>query len=184
MNQGRQSEEVVPGLAEAIERRRIERGLTPGAFAEAAGVTPQGLVPLRKGYRRRYREKLKIGVCEALGWTADSIDLLLEGRLPVGATEYGVVLRGLNDGGFATRGEIQRLDEQIRELRGLLGSAIVIDLDQLDIVASPEDGGTLRFAGEFPVHETGAEVVYLLKGSRARVDELSRRLRGEHADRD
>jgi hypothetical protein len=76
------SEEVVPGMAEAIEARRMELGLSPGELAARAGVTPEGLMPLRKGFRRSYRDKLKIGVARALGWTTNSIDLLLGGQEP------------------------------------------------------------------------------------------------------
>jgi DNA-binding XRE family transcriptional regulator len=34
-------ETTVPGMADAIERRRIELGMTPGEFADAAGLTRQ-----------------------------------------------------------------------------------------------------------------------------------------------
>jgi predicted transcriptional regulator len=75
--------EIVPGMAEAIERRRVELGLSPGDFAKAAGVTTQGLQPLRKGVRKDYQLKLKAGAARALGWTSDSIDRLLAGQDPI-----------------------------------------------------------------------------------------------------
>ena len=78
-----EDEEVVPGLAEAIEARRIERRLTPGAFAKEAGLSAPGLAPLRKGYRRNYSDKVKLGVCHALAWSSDSIDRLMRGEPPV-----------------------------------------------------------------------------------------------------
>lgn len=74
--------DVVPGMAEAIERRMIERGLSPSQFAAAAGVTYQGLLPLRRGERKRYQTKLKLGAARALGWPADAVDRLLAGEVP------------------------------------------------------------------------------------------------------
>lgn len=74
--------EVVPALRDAVEKRRKELGLGPGALAEAAGVTNEGLMPLRRGYRKQYQERLTAGVCRALGWTTDSIDRILAGGQP------------------------------------------------------------------------------------------------------
>lgn len=85
-------EEVVPGLAEAVEQRMAQLGLTPTTFAAATGrpgekpLTTQGLAPIRKGYRRDYQAKLKLGVCHALRWTPDSVDRLLRGEPPVELT--------------------------------------------------------------------------------------------------
>lgn len=76
------SDEVVPGMAEAIERRRRELGLSPGDFATAAGLTRQGLDPVRKGYRRAYQDKVRLGVARALAWPLDAIDRLLAGEDP------------------------------------------------------------------------------------------------------
>lgn len=75
--------EVVPELADAIESRRKELGLTPGQLAQAAGVSAEGLMPLRKGYRKQYQDRLTLAVCRVLGWSADSIDRLLDGEAPV-----------------------------------------------------------------------------------------------------
>jgi hypothetical protein len=74
--------EVVPALRDAIESQRKRLGLSPGALAVAANVTPQGLMSLRKGYRKQYQERLTAGVCRALGWTTDSIDRILAGGEP------------------------------------------------------------------------------------------------------
>jgi DNA-binding XRE family transcriptional regulator len=75
--------EVVPGMAEAIEARRVEMKIGKGELAKAAGVTAQGIAPLRKGYRRRYQERLTRPFCEALGWTPDSIERLMSGLDPI-----------------------------------------------------------------------------------------------------
>lgn len=77
------TDEVVPGMAEAIEARRKELNLSPGQFAKDAGVTPQGLRAVRRGFRRNYQHKLKVGVARALRWQDDSIDRLLAGDPPV-----------------------------------------------------------------------------------------------------
>lgn len=77
------ADEEVPGMAERVERRRRELGLTPTGFARAAGLSLQGLAPLRKGYRRAYHDKLKLGVARALHWEDDAVDRLLDGEEPV-----------------------------------------------------------------------------------------------------
>jgi hypothetical protein len=77
------SPEIVPGMAEAIEKRRIELQLSPGDFAAAAGLTRQGAGNVRRGVRRQYQDKVKIGVARALKWRADAIDRLLDGEQPV-----------------------------------------------------------------------------------------------------
>src|SRR4051794_7135236 len=76
------AEQIVPGLKEAIEARMAELGLTPTKFARAAGLTLPGLAPIRRGARRNYQDKLKLGVCRALHWTPDSVDRLLRGEPP------------------------------------------------------------------------------------------------------
>lgn len=168
----------MPGMAQAIEERRLERGLTLTAFANAAGVTPQGLVPLRKGYRRNYREKLKIGVCTALGWTADSIDLLLNGQPPVRATDYGVALAALDQMTPVTRAELERVRQELKQdLQNLQQNAMVIDLGSGDVDATPTDGGTLSMTlPPDQTYEVGDRAVLLLRGTGKQFDELLRRL--------
>lgn len=95
--------EVVPALRDAVEQRRKALGLGPGALAEAAGVTNEGLMPLRKGYRKQYQERLTAGVCRALGWTTDSIDRILAGDQPVLADQQA-------------GGRVEVLEEQISSL--------------------------------------------------------------------
>ena len=171
-------------MAEAIERRRLERGLTVSDFARAAGVTPQGLAPLRKGIRRNYREKLKIGVCAALGWTADSVDLLLNEHPPSEADDHGRTLTVLREKDSVTRGDLDAVRRELRtDLRSLLGEAIVIDLDVTAVDASPADGGTLEFVLGPPRElEVGEHLTVLFKGSRAQIDELRKRMTGRAID--
>lgn len=75
--------EVVPALADAIERRRKELNLTPGAFIDATGISGPGLAPLRRGERRAYQERLIAAVTTTLRWTTDSIERLLRGEREV-----------------------------------------------------------------------------------------------------
>lgn len=78
--------ESVPGMAEAIERRRLDLGLTKGELAERAEVTRQGLDPVRRGERRDYNDRTIIGVARALRWEVDWYARLCDGREPVEAT--------------------------------------------------------------------------------------------------
>lgn len=88
--------DTVPGMAEAINQRRKQLGLTPGQFATAAGLTRQGLGRVQKGVRAGYQDRTLLGVARALRWPADWYDRLLRGedwahfptqvRAPGGAT--------------------------------------------------------------------------------------------------
>lgn len=178
--------DTVPGLSEAIERRRLERGLTLKEFAAAAGVTPQGLAPLRKGYRRNYREKLKIGVCTALGWTADSVDRLLKGLPPAPAADYGSGWQAFDDTRPVTRQELEQVRLEVKkDVQELLQDAIVIDLADVNVEANPDDEGTLGFSLEpARIHEPGEHVVLVFKGTREQFAELLRGMgRDERQDR-
>lgn len=69
-------------MAEAIEQRRVELHLSPGRFARESGLTPAGLLPIRRGYRRNYADDTKTGVARALHWPWDAIDRLMAGESP------------------------------------------------------------------------------------------------------
>lgn len=77
------SEDLVDGMAERVEARLTERRLSPGGFAEAAGLTRQGLADVRKGRRKRYQAITIHGVAKALGWGPDWYERLLAGEAPV-----------------------------------------------------------------------------------------------------
>lgn len=79
-------------MADAIEARRMELGLTVGELSARSGVTEPGLMPLRRGELREYRDASKIGLCRALGWTTNSIDLLMDGEPPVQLVDTGVAM--------------------------------------------------------------------------------------------
>ena len=129
---GQRSTEVVPGMADAIAERMQEFRLGPSDLARLAGVTPVGLMPLRKGYRRNYQNKLKWGVSNALRWPPDAIDRMLAGELPpfdenpgpstpaaaVEVEELGVAaLSGAIDGDPLTPEELAIATDLIRSIR-------------------------------------------------------------------
>ena len=70
---------TIPGLAEAIEDRRRQLGLTIGELAEAAGLTRQGLDPLRRGERRSYEDRTIFGIARALRWRGDWYQVISDG---------------------------------------------------------------------------------------------------------
>lgn len=74
--------DLVPGMAEAIEERRRSLGMTIGDFAAEAGLTRQGLDPVRRGERRQYNDRTILGVARALRWDHDWYDRILAGQRP------------------------------------------------------------------------------------------------------
>jgi transcriptional regulator with XRE-family HTH domain len=76
------STEVVTGMGEAVEARRKELGLTITEFVRRAGLTDAGVMPVRKGYRRNYQDRVKLGVARALDWPNDALDRLMCGEDP------------------------------------------------------------------------------------------------------
>jgi len=74
--------DVVPGMAEAIDKRRLELGLSMGGFAKAAGLTRAGLAPVVNGERRDYQDKTRFGLARALHWPVDALDRLMAGEDP------------------------------------------------------------------------------------------------------
>jgi hypothetical protein len=85
--------EVVPGMADAIQDRMDELHIGPSRLAREAGITNPGLDPVRKGFRRRYKDSTKHGIARALRWPEDAIDRLMAGEDPAGfiATEIPTV---------------------------------------------------------------------------------------------
>lgn len=75
--------EVVPELAAHIEARMLELKIDSVAeLARLTGLTPEGLTPLLRGVRKAYQRRLTRPVCDALGWTHDSIAHILAGGQP------------------------------------------------------------------------------------------------------
>lgn len=109
-------EQTVPGMSEAVEGRRKELRLRPGQFAEMAGLTPQGLDPVRKGYRRSYSDRTINGVADALGWPVDWYDRMLEGEMPETVTADPTTARTVPDWEAELVATVQALTEVVREL--------------------------------------------------------------------
>lgn len=109
------TEEVVPGLAEAIEDRRIELELSPGDFAAKAGLTTQALRPIRAGYRRKYQDRLKFGVAAALGWTPESVDRLLRGEPPLLLTDRTAARQKGHSDSIDYNSRIARMPDHVRQ---------------------------------------------------------------------
>lgn len=100
-------------MAERIEARRNELGLSPGAFAKAAGLTLEGVAPVRKGYRRSYQDRVRQGVARALRWRYDALDLLMAGQDPV---ELNGDDGGPDDRVTAIERRLQRLEDAVDRL--------------------------------------------------------------------
>lgn len=111
----------VPGMAEAVEARRKRRKLSPGGFASAAGLTPTGLAPVRKGTRKDYSEKTTVGVARALRWPLDWYDRLLAGEDPASFPD-------VDHGDVETTGAGEEADDLKATVERL--TAVVERLDQ------------------------------------------------------
>jgi hypothetical protein len=79
--------DIVSNLADHMEARMAELGIdSVSELAKMAGVSREGLVPLVRGIRKQYQRRLTRPVCDALGWSRDSITRLLDGKEPALAT--------------------------------------------------------------------------------------------------
>lgn len=105
------AEETVPGMKEAIDARRAQRHLSPGEFATAAGLTEQGLAPVRRGDRRNYQDKVRRGVAVALAWPLDWYDRILAGENPAKFPDVEHPNQPLSD-----RDRITALEVRLNEL--------------------------------------------------------------------
>lgn len=95
-------------LRDRIAERMAELGLSPTDLEQATGLSGVGLANVRKGQRRRYQVRLTRPLTEALRWTPDSIERLLDGKEP----------RPIGQG--TTEPTIADLDRKIDELRELV----------------------------------------------------------------
>lgn len=73
---------ISPALRDAIAARMKELALSPSDLIELTGRTGPGLAPLHRGEIRKYQVRLTRPVCDALGWTPDSINRILDGKKP------------------------------------------------------------------------------------------------------
>src|SRR4051794_28464518 len=80
----------VPQISETLRLNMASRPRERGydsvkKFADACGLTPQGLLPLRRGEIRAYQDRLTGPVCRTLGWSLDSIERMMAGDDPLEA---------------------------------------------------------------------------------------------------
>lgn len=117
-----EADDEVPGMAEAIERRMNELGLTPTTLATASGLTYEGVRPVMLGTRKAYQAKTRQGVARALGWPHDWYQRLLAGEDPTtwtdtqAATQGNVLARldNLEAGQVELNGLVRELLEEVR----------------------------------------------------------------------
>ena len=110
------ADDLIPGMAEAIEARRRLLNLSVGELAAIAGITPQALSGYRKGERRDSpaADRTKRGLAIALQWPGDWYERLDAGedastfQSPTWAEDR---LRGLRE-------ERARIEAEIAELTG------------------------------------------------------------------
>lgn len=121
------SDQVVPGMADAIERRRLVLGLGKGQLASKAGLSREGLSPILKGYRRSYNDASVIGVARALRWQVDWYDRLQHGDAPEEDTP----------GGADVETRLTLLEEAVAQIRQLLERGLDTSSD-----APRADGGS------------------------------------------
>lgn len=104
--------EIVPGMAEAIERRRTALGIAKGVLASVAGVSRETLRPVLAGELRQYADETIFGLGRALRWRNDWFDRLREGLDPVehvADVDLAEEIRTL-------RQEVARLRDQVQSL--------------------------------------------------------------------
>jgi hypothetical protein len=74
--------EIHKPLAEAVNSRMDELGLSPTDLVAATGLTYQGLLNIRRGEIRQYQKRTTIPLTKTLGWTPESIEKILAGGKP------------------------------------------------------------------------------------------------------
>lgn len=116
---GGMAADVVPGMADAIERRWVERYDSFQAFARAAGASVSGLYPARRGERRRYSAKMRAGIARALEWPIDWLDLIERGEEPP-TVRYDNEGRALAEPPRSVEDEIDMLRRQVDALQARL----------------------------------------------------------------
>lgn len=75
--------DVVPEMAVWIRDRMAQLRIDRAELLRRSGVTGPGLAPILRGERKRYQDRLKWPVCDALQLTEDSIDRMLRGEPPM-----------------------------------------------------------------------------------------------------
>lgn len=85
-------------VAEAIEARRIELGITSERLAQLADVSNSTIKNLRRSERAKYSETTLWNVGRALGWTNESLERIARGEEPILLVPEPVVIRRVDNG--------------------------------------------------------------------------------------
>ena len=135
---------LLESIGARLRARRVERGLTQAALAEAAGVSPRFLVQLEKGTGNISVQRLA-GVCAAL---ALPLEQLFAGLGPGGQDKVALV--GLRGAGKSTIGAAlgAHLSRRFVELDALVEDAAGMSLGEI-----------FELRGEAGYRETEAEVL-------------------------
>ncbi len=117
-----------PYLAKAIQQRMTELGMSPTDLQRASGVSDTQILRLRNGDVRRYQVRTTANITRALGWTHDSIELLLNNEparlaspvTPVGGVPVteSVVSRKLADVD-ALASKVVQLEQRLEDRSGM-----------------------------------------------------------------
>jgi transcriptional regulator with XRE-family HTH domain len=70
-------------VGSAVQARMDALGMNQKDVADASGISPETLRPIRQGTPGNYSAKTKVKIARALGWSSDSIDAILAGEEPV-----------------------------------------------------------------------------------------------------
>lgn len=111
-------------MAEAINNRIAQREFgTIESLAQAAGLTTEALIPVRKGFRKNYARKTRLGLAKALAWPLDWYERLLAGDDPAEfpTVENGHVRITVEDRVTALEEAVQRIEGTLRRLVDRLG---------------------------------------------------------------
>jgi len=129
-------------VGDALKARMTELGgLTQRDLVERSGVSRETIGAMIRGRSGNYTQAKKAPIAGALGWTSDSIDLVLKGYPPQQATDYAAanaLLRGVSpatiDDLDRIAGRLQRQVDDVREELEEVTAAldlVVVALDEL-----------------------------------------------------
>lgn len=104
-------------VGELVKRRRKELRMTQKAAGLLARVSDTTWGSVENGRAESYDDDTLIGVCEALGWTPDSIERVLAGGDPE------VLTAGPTAGSGVPMAIIERIKALLDELAKYLGGA-------------------------------------------------------------
>jgi transcriptional regulator with XRE-family HTH domain len=108
------ADEAWQRVATQVRSRRNDRRMSQQELASAAGTTDRLIRSIEKAERTTYLRPTLRAVSEALGWSADSIDRILNGQTPI------VLDAPLDASPADLRAEVDRLSGEVVALRAAL----------------------------------------------------------------